>query len=108
MPLTKDVLDALLAVCGNDTCGQRDAVMPNLGYEAIRRSAELCNFRFENIEVLHNGKVGIRLVFSKTDQVGRGKLIRISAELHTLLQRWQERVGEGGYILRGVNLRPHR
>ena len=30
VPLTKDVLEALLAVCGNDTCGQRDAVMLQL------------------------------------------------------------------------------
>ena len=104
IPLTHNVLEGLLAVCGDNNRKIRDEVMLHLGYETMRRSAELCRFRFEDIEVLHDGRVGIRLTFSKTDQMGRGRLIRISAELHTLLLRWRERVGEDGYILRGVNL----
>ncbi|RLA43263.1 MAG: integrase [Gammaproteobacteria bacterium] len=103
IPLTHNVLDDLMAVCGESNRKIRDQVMLLLGYETMCRATELCRFRFDDIEVLQNGKVGIRLIFFKTDQMGRGKLIGISAEFHTLLQRWRERVGGDGLILRSVD-----
>ena len=103
IPLTHNVLENLMAVCGESNRKIRDQVMLLLGYETMRRATELCRFRFDDIEVLHNGKVGIHLAFSKTDQMGRGKLIRISAELHTLLLLWRERVGDERLILRSID-----
>jgi site-specific recombinase XerD len=101
-PLTKNVLDALLSVCKDDIRGLRDQVLLRLGNETMRRRSELCRFKFEDVEVLPNGRVGIRLAFSKTDQFGSGKLIPISEELHELIESWGERVGENGYLLRGI------
>ena len=49
-PLTRDLLDQLLSICGDDLKGQRDRVMPLLGYETMRRRSERGNFRFEDIE----------------------------------------------------------
>jgi integrase len=103
IPLTRNLLIALLAVCGNHNRGIRDQVMLRLGYETMRRRAELCFFRFEDLEVLPSGKAALHLNFSKTDQMGQGKLIPISGELHGLLKDWRERAGGSGNILRRVS-----
>ena len=102
-PLTRDLLDQLLSVCGDDLKGQRDRVMLILGYETMRRRSELCNFRFEDIEFLPRGRTAIRLRFSKTDQYGEGKLLPISNNLVQAIQNWKTMAGlECGPILRGL------
>ena len=102
-PLTRDILEQLIAVTGQDLVGMRDRVMLMLGYETMRRRSELCNFRFEDIEFLTQDKVGIWLRFSKTDQYGEGKFIPISPELITLIENWRiKQQVESGYILREV------
>jgi site-specific recombinase XerD len=103
VPLTRNVLGSLLSVCGSDIRGMRDRVMLQVGYESMRRRNEICRFRFEDIEVLPNGRAGLRLNFSKADQYGTGKLIPISPELHQQLQRWGDRIGPSGFLLRSVN-----
>ena len=103
VPLTREVLKPLLAVCTADTRGQRDRVMLLLGYETMRRRSELCRFCFEDIEALPNGNTGLRLRLSKTDQYGRGKLIPISPRLLAALKDWREPCGGQGYILRSVH-----
>lgn len=107
IPLTRSVLEELLTVCGESNRKLRDQVLLRLGYDTMRRSAELCRFRFEDLEVLPSGKVALHLNFSKTDQMGQGKLIPISRELYGLLKKWRERVGGGGFILRGVDIYDH-
>ena len=82
--------------------GLRDQVLLHLGYETMRRRSELCRFKFEDVELLPNGRAGIRLAFSKTDQFGSGKLIPMSKELHDLIEMWGKRIGASGYLLRGV------
>lgn len=102
-PLTKDILDQLIAVTEDDLIGMRDRVMLTLGYETMRRRSELCNFRFEDIEYLTREKVGIWLRFSKTDQFGQGKLIPISVALADLIDSWRILLqAVDGYILRDV------
>ena len=102
-PLTRDLLDQLLDVCGDDLKGQRDRVMLLLGYETMRRRSELCSFRFEDIEVLPRGRNAIRLRFSKTDQYGEGKLLPISNDLVQAIQDWKAMAGlKSGFILRGL------
>lgn len=101
-PLTKHARDKLLAVCTDDTRGMRNRVLLMLGYETMRRRSELCNFRFENLQIMPNGKKAIFMTKSKTDQYGHGKLLPISDELFELLSDWEKIVGSG-YILRGIN-----
>ena len=102
-PLTKDILEQLIEVTGDDLVGMRDRVMLILGYETMRRRSELCNFRFEDIEYLTREKIGIWLRFSKTDQFGEGKFIPISPELAALIENWRLKLQvESGYILRDV------
>ena len=103
IPLTREVLEQLLAVCGYDDRGVRDAVLLRLGYESMRRRAEICRFRFEDLEVLPSGRAALHLRFSKTDQMGLGKLIPISADLLGLVEEWGKRTGGKGYLLRRIN-----
>ena len=100
-PLTKTVLATLLSFCDDSIFGQRNRLLLNLGYETMRRRSELCSFRFEDVIQHPNGKIGIRLNYSKTDQFGYGKLLPISRELFCLIKSWEE-VASDGYILRGI------
>ncbi|TDG12886.1 hypothetical protein E2F43_15120 [Seongchinamella unica] len=93
LPLTRDVMLELLAVCENDDRGVRDKLLLRLGYETMRRRSELCSFRFEDMSTLPNGRAALVLRFSKTDQTGVGKLIPISPELVELIEEWRDRTG---------------
>jgi len=106
-PLTKILLEQLLNNCDNSIRGIRNQVLLKLGYETMRRRAELCAFRFENISNAHNGKPIIKLNFSKTDQYGAGKVLPISEDLATVLHLWRGILGSEGYILRSINRHGH-
>ena len=102
-PLTRDILDQLLAQCGSDTKGHRDRILLLLGYETMRRRSELCNFKFEDLTRIPGRGDAIRLMRSKTDQEGASKLIPISASLHRLITAWQDKYQLEGVILRSVD-----
>ena len=102
VPLTREVLDALLKVCDDSNSGLRDRVLLRLGYETMRRRAELCSLKFEDLEILGSGKAALRLRFSKTDQFGVGKLIPISPGLLADIREWGERTGNSGYLIRRI------
>ena len=106
-PLTKILLNQLLANCDNSIRGIRNQVLLRLGYETMRRRSELCAFKFEDICKGANGKPAIRLNFSKTDQFGTGKILRISQELFDLLEKWRSIISDEGYILRSINRHGH-
>jgi site-specific recombinase XerD len=106
-PLTKGLLSQLLNNCDNSIMGIRNQVLLRLGYETMRRRSELCAFKFEDIDRAPKGKPIIRLNFSKTDQFGTGKVLPISEELLNLLEKWNEIVGDEGYILRSINKHEH-
>ena len=100
-PLTQSVLTKLLEVCDNSIVGHRNKVLLHLGYETMRRRSELCSFRFEDLVLHPSGKVAIRLNYSKTDQLGTGKLLPISKRLHELIKDWRK-IALDGHILRGI------
>jgi len=102
-PLTREVLDKLLARCGDDIRGLRNRVLLLLGYETMRRRSELCNFRFEDLTESPNKGAAIRLVRSKTDQEGTSRLIPISNELFRVIRHWVKIAEITGPILRSVD-----
>ena len=103
VPLTRDVLDKLLAQCDDDIRGLRNRVLLQLGYETMRRRSELCNFRFEDIIETSKRGPAIRLVKSKTDQEGASRLIPISEETLSAIKAWQKVADISGAILRSVD-----
>ncbi|MDB3890704.1 tyrosine-type recombinase/integrase, partial [Gammaproteobacteria bacterium] len=102
-PLTRDVLDKLLAQCDDDIRGLRNRVLLQLGYETMRRRSELCNFRFEDLIESSKRGPAIRLIRSKTDQEGASRLIPISGDLFRVIQTWQKVADILGPILRSVD-----
>ena len=102
IPLTRPILQKLIAVCSDDLTGMRDRVLLSLGYETMRRRSELCAFTFADLCDLPGDRCALNLRFSKTDQYGQGRLVAISAELRLLINEWQAKVGGDSYILRGV------
>jgi site-specific recombinase XerD len=106
-PLTKTLLNRLVASCDNSVIGIRNQVLLSLGYETMRRRSELCAFKFEDICQAPNGKPAIRLNFSKTDQFGTGKILPISKDLFDLLGKWKSMISDAGYILRSISRHGH-
>ena len=102
-PLTRDVLDKLLAQCGDDIRGLRNRVLLLLGYETMRRRSELCSFRFEDLTESPKKGAAIRLVRSKTDQEGTTRVIPISCELLRVIRHWQKVAEITGPILRSID-----
>ena len=102
-PLTRDVLDKLLAQCDDDIRGLRNRVLLQLGYETMRRRSEICNFRFEDLIESSKRGPAIRLVRSKTDQEGASRLIPISEETLSAIKAWQKVADISGAILRSVD-----
>ncbi len=50
-PVTRTVLDKLLAVCGDDLRGLRNKSLLLLAYDSMRRRAELVSLRVEDIQM---------------------------------------------------------
>ena len=72
VPLTQGILEKLLEACSPGFDGQRNIILLNLGHETMRRCAELCEFRFDDLQTLATGKSILNMRFSKTDQYGEG------------------------------------
>ncbi len=70
-PVTRAVLDRLLAVCGDDLRGLRNNALLLLAYDSMRRRAELVSLRVEDIQMSDEGKSSILLRKSKTDQTSQ-------------------------------------
>jgi integrase len=106
-PLTRPLLNQLLSTCDDSLRGLRNQVLLRLGYETIRRRSELCAFKFEDIYQAPNGKLAIKLNFSKTDQFGTGKIPLIYRKLFDVLEKWRSMISDEGYILRSINRHGH-
>ncbi len=105
-PVTRSVLDKLLAVCGNDLRGKRNRALLLLAYDSMRRRSELVSLRVEDIEWLSEEGASILLRRSKTDQAGSGRWIHLSDEATAAVQNWLEAAAlTEGFLLRGIDAR---
>lgn len=104
-PVTRNVLDQLLEVCGDDIRGVRNRALLLLAYDSMRRRAELVSLRVEDLEIGDQGRSSILLRKSKTDQVGSGHWIHLTHETTEAIANWI-RLAEikDGYLLRGIHL----
>ena len=66
-PLTKLYLDKMIEVQDNSPRGLRTKILLLMGYETMRRRAELVGFEFGDVTCLLNGKPALRLRVSKAD-----------------------------------------
>ena len=102
-PLTKLYLDKMIEAQDDTPRGLRNKILLLMGYETMRRRAELVGFEFSDVTCLLNGKPALRLRFSKADQYGEGRLIGISKDLEELIATWGDIIGREGKILRSVD-----
>ena len=102
-PLTRIYLDRMIEAQDDSPRGLRNKILLLMGYETMRRRSELVGFEFGDVTCLLNGKPALRLRFSKADQYGEGRLIRISKDLEELIATWRDIVGPEGKILRSVD-----
>ena len=102
-PVTRTVLDKLLAVCGDDLRGLRNKALLLLAYDSMRRRAEMVSLRVEDIQMSDEGKCSILLRKSKTDQTSSGHWIHLSHETTSALNNWLRTANiSSGFILRGL------
>lgn len=102
-PITRALLNRLLAACEDDLHGLRDRALLMVAYDSMRRRSELISLRIEDIEWLPNNGASILLRKSKTDQQGCGKWIHLKIETSHALHQWLAvaKINEG-LIFRGV------
>lgn len=102
-PVTRTILDKLLAVCGKDLRGLRNRALLLLAYDSMCRRSELVSLRIDEMEWLSDSGVSILLRKSKTDQHGSGKWIHLSSEATNAVEDWLQAAGiKDGFILRGI------
>ena len=102
-PITKALLDQLLAACSDDLHGLRDRALLLVAYDSMKRRSELISLRIEDIEWLADEGASMLLRKSKTDQYGCGKWIHFTADSARALQAWISAAQMNtGFIFRGI------
>ena len=105
-PITRSILEKLLAVCGNDLRDKRNRALLLLAYDSMSRRSELVSLRVKDMEWLSEQGASILLRKSKTDQTGTGHWIHLSNETTKAVEDWLRDAGiKDGFVLRGINTR---
>jgi len=103
-PITRTLLDQLLAVCGNDLHSIRNRALLLFAYDSMRRRSEIVSLRVEDIESNKEGNLSILLRKSKTDQLGSGNWIHLGTEASTAIKDWLSAANiKDGFLFRGVS-----
>lgn len=99
-PLTRELLEPLLATCDNSVVGRRDRIMLRLGYHSLRRRSELVAFQFDDLIQTPAGTTRLHLRRSKTDQFAQGKQLALPRDLVDQLYDWRQTVnGRSDFIV---------
>ena len=102
-PVTRTLLEKMLAVCASDLHGLRNRALLLTAYESMRRRSELVALRIEDIEWGADNSAAILLRRSKTDQAGQGKWIQLSSRAGQAINAWLCATDlETGYVFRGI------
>lgn len=79
---------ALLASCGTDIIGLRDAALVSLAYDAGLRVSELMGTEVSDMRQVGDGSGRLEIGHSKTDQLGEGALAWLSPDTMVRLSAW--------------------
>ena len=101
---TLDVLEAMLATCGDDIRGVRDRALLLFAFASGgRRRSEVAGARVENLTVVPGGYL-YRIARSKTDQEGVGREVPVLGRAAKALRTWLHAVCiDGGLIFRAIS-----
>jgi len=105
---TADILETLMATCGDDLIGKRDRAVLAVGFASGgRRRSELANFGADDLEKVGDGYT-IMLRTSKTDQAGDGITLPIMGRAAAYLDAWLSASGiTSGPLFRSINKHGH-
>ncbi|MCX7283855.1 MAG: tyrosine-type recombinase/integrase [Novosphingobium sp.] len=102
-------VSALIAACGRDLPGLRDAAMISLAYDAGLRVSELVAIEVEDLSRVSDGTGRLRIRRSKTDQEGEGALAWLSSETMHRIRDWLDASSTAqGVVFRRINTLSHR
>jgi integrase len=99
-------LTALLAACGTDLQGLRDAALLSLGYDGGLRVSELTAVTVADLQVDPDDRSGLLFIpKSKTDQTGQGSYAWVSPDSVRRIEAWQAAADiSSGLLFRRVHL----
>lgn len=98
-------LHALLAACGPDLPGLRDAALFSMAYDAGLRVSELVAVQVADVRQGGDGSGMLDIPHSKTDQDGQGALAWLSAQTMARLSAWLLASGIAqGPVFRRINV----
>lgn len=98
-------LRALLAACGDDLAGLRDAALFSMAYDAGLRVSELVGTRVEDLAQVGDGSGRLTIAHSKTDQEGQGALAWLSPDTMARVSAWLAASGlRDGAVFRRINV----
>jgi integrase len=98
-------LHALLAACGTDIIGLRDAALFSLAYDAGLRVSELVGTEVPDFSQAGDGSGRLLIAHSKTDQLGEGAMAWLSPETMVRLSAWFLASGIArGPVFRRINV----
>lgn len=100
-------LRALLASCGADLVGLRDAALLSLAYDGGLRVSELVSLTVSDLRMAGDRSGRVELAHSKTDQDGEGALAWLSPDTMARVAMWRAASGfDFGPVLRRINVLP--
>ena len=98
-------LRALLAACGEDLAGLRDAALFSLAYDAGLRVSELVETQVIDLTQAGDGSGRLSIAHSKTDQEGQGALAWVSPDTMARASAWLLATGiKEGPVFRRINV----
>lgn len=96
---------ALLASCGTDIIGLRDAALISLAYDAGLRVSELVAATVADLRQVGDGNGRLDIAYSKTDQLGDGAQAWLSGDTMARLSAWLLASGlSEGPVFRRINV----
>jgi len=98
-------IKALLAACGTDIIGLRDAALISLAYDAGLRVSELVGAKVADLRRVGDGSGRLDIAHSKTDQLGEGTLAWLSGDTMARVSTWLLASGlSEGPVFRRINV----
>ena len=98
-------IESLLAACGDDLVGLRDAALCSMAYDAGLRVSELVAATVADLRRLADGSGRLTIPRSKTDQEGEGSVVWLSAETMRRLSLWLSASAiADGAVFRRINI----
>lgn len=101
-------IESLIAACGDDLVGLRDAALCSMAYDAGLRVSELVAATVADLRLMADGSGRLTIPRSKTDQDGEGSVVWLSAETMRRLSAWltASAIAEGP-VFRRINILTH-